>query len=139
MTAQALPNLCNIHASQNPKACLKGEKISIKIFEDGSLSQRVPRQFTCCILRQESLNFGSKKCPWSMVSSSKCYFKFIFSSLDDLSTIRSIWSWNFSSGLLKTFSWTACFNMSHREENDCLSMGSYLWTFPWILVVWNLV
>ncbi|GAU50241.1 hypothetical protein TSUD_194760 [Trifolium subterraneum] len=40
----------------------------------------------------------------------KGYFEFIFSSLDDLSAVRSIGFWNFSLGLLRTFAWSADFN-----------------------------
>jgi len=45
-----------------------------------------------------------------MASLGKSYFEFVFSSLDDLSVVRSVGSWNLSSGLLRTFSWTLDFN-----------------------------
>ncbi|CAJ2679212.1 unnamed protein product [Trifolium pratense] len=45
-----------------------------------------------------------------MVSLGKDYFEFIFSSLDDLSAVRSIDFWNLTPGLLRTHAWSADFN-----------------------------
>jgi hypothetical protein len=60
--------------------------------------------------KEKHLKFWKTSAPWSMVSLWKGYFEFIFSSLDDLSAIRSIGSWNISSGFLRTFAWKADFN-----------------------------
>ncbi|KAK2442246.1 hypothetical protein QL285_013459 [Trifolium repens] len=123
--AQALSNSCNIPASQLPKPCLKGKQVSIKITEDEYLAGVLDCQnvlhgrFTLpkgsssvpmLDLKAKILKFWKTSAPWSMVSLGKGYFEFIFSSLDDLSAIRSIGSWNLSPGFLRTFAWTADFN-----------------------------
>ncbi|PNX78340.1 hypothetical protein L195_g034318 [Trifolium pratense] len=72
---QELSNSCNIHASQLPKLCLKDLKAQI-------------------------LKFWETNAPWCMVSLGNGYFEFIFSSINDLSAIRSIGSWNLSPGAL---------------------------------------
>jgi len=117
--AQALSNSCNIPASQLPKPCLKGEQISIKIFEDhystGVLDCQnvlygrftLPKGSTLVReldLKARIFKFWKTHAPWSMASLGKGYFEFEFSSLDDLS------AWNLSPGLLRTFSWTPDFN-----------------------------
>ncbi|GAU37091.1 hypothetical protein TSUD_395130, partial [Trifolium subterraneum] len=61
-------------------------------------------------LKQRILKFWKTNEEWSMVSLGKGYIEFIFSSLDDLSAVRSIGFWNLSPGLLRTFAWSADFN-----------------------------
>lgn len=51
-----------------------------------------------------------------MVLLGKSYFEFIFSSLDDLSAVRSTGVWNLSSGFLQTFAWTADFNLRKVQQ-----------------------
>ncbi|XP_045802224.1 uncharacterized protein LOC123895782 [Trifolium pratense] len=123
--AQALSNSCNIPISNLAKPCLKGEQISIKITEVEYLAGVLDCQnvlhgrFTLPKgsspirmqdLKERILKFWKTNEQWSMVSLGKGYFEFIFSSLDDLSVVRSIGFWNLSSGLLRTFAWSADFN-----------------------------
>jgi hypothetical protein len=61
-------------------------------------------------LKERISKFWQTKGPWSMAPLGKGYFEFVFSSLDDLSAVRSIGSWNLSPGFLRTFAWTADFN-----------------------------
>ncbi|KAK2360275.1 hypothetical protein QL285_085560 [Trifolium repens] len=53
-----------------------------------------------------------------MVSLGKGYFEFNFSSLDDLSAVRSIGFWNLSPGLLRTFAWSADFNPHNVQPSN---------------------
>jgi len=104
---------------------LKREQISIKISEDhystGVLDCQnvlygrftLPKGSTPVReldLKARIFKFWKTHAPWSMASLGKGYFEFEFSSLDDLSTVRSVGSWNISPGLLRTFSWTPDFN-----------------------------
>lgn len=123
--AQALSNSCNIPVSQLPKPCLKGEQISIKISENhystGVLDCQnvlygrftLPKGSTPVReldLKARIFKFWKTNAPWSMASLGKGYYEFEFSSLDDLSAVRSVGSWNLSPGLLRMFSWTPDFN-----------------------------
>jgi hypothetical protein len=131
--AQALSNSCNFTASELSKPCLKGEQISIKISEDAYLKgvldcQNVlhgrftlpkgssPVRFPD--LKARILKFWKTNAPWSMVSLGKGYFEFNFSSLDDLSAVRSIGFWNLSPGLLRTFAWSADFNPHNVQPSN---------------------
>ncbi|AES65236.2 hypothetical protein MTR_2g036980 [Medicago truncatula] len=113
--SQALSNSCNILVSQLPKPCLKGEKISIKISEDhystGVLDCQnvlygrftLPKGSTpvrMLDLKARIFKFWKTNAPWSMASLGIGYFEFVFSSLDYLSVVRSVGSWNLSLGAL---------------------------------------
>jgi len=107
------------------KPCLKGEQLSIRISEDEILAEILDCQnvlyerFTLSKgsslvrmldLKERISKFWQTKGPWSMALLGKGYFEFVFSSLDDLSAVRSIGAWNLSPGFLRTFGWTADFN-----------------------------
>jgi len=115
----------HIPNSQLPKPCLKGEQLSIRISEDEVLEEILDCQkvlngrFTLpkgsspvrlLDLKERISKFWQTKGPWSMAPLGKGYFEFVFSSLDDLSAVRSIGSWNLSLDFLRTFAWTVDFN-----------------------------
>jgi hypothetical protein len=104
---------------------LKGEQLSIRISEDEVLAAILDCQNVLygrstlpkgsspvhiLDLKERISKFWKTKGPWSMVSLGKGYFEFVFSSLDDLSVVRSIGAWNLSPGDLRTFAWTINFN-----------------------------
>jgi len=61
-------------------------------------------------LKARISKFWKTNMPRSLVSLGKGYIEFIFSSLDDLSAVRSIGSWNLALCLLRTFAWPVDFN-----------------------------
>jgi hypothetical protein len=122
--AQALSNSCNIPTSKLSKPCLKGEQVSIKITESEYVAGVLDCQnvlhgrFTLPKgsspvrmqdLKERILKFWKTNEEWSMVSLGKGFFEFIFSSLYDLSAVRSLGFWNLSPILLRTFVWSADF------------------------------
>jgi hypothetical protein len=69
-------------------------------------------------LKERILKFWKTNEQWSIVSLGKGYYEFIFSSLDDLSAVRSLGFWNLSPGLLMTFAWSVDFNPFTAQPTD---------------------
>lgn len=67
-------------------------------------------------LKDRILKFWKTSAPWSMVPLGNGYFEFVFTPLNDLCVVRSIGSWNLSSGFLRTFAWTADFNTHTMQQ-----------------------
>jgi hypothetical protein len=128
---QALSNVCDIPLSQLPKACVKGDRIAISIPEEEFLAG-----FDACkhnlhgriILPKGSspLTIDSLKSKlsalwksigkWGLISLGKGFYEFVFSSLEDMRSVRSVGAWNLSPGLLKLFAWTSDFNPGMQPQ-----------------------
>jgi len=53
-----------------------------------------------------------------VISLGKGYYKFSFSTLEDLQSVRSVGSWNLNPGLLKLFTWTKEFNPNIQQQSS---------------------
>ncbi|XP_019451901.1 PREDICTED: uncharacterized protein LOC109354000 [Lupinus angustifolius] len=111
----ALRNTCDFSTSQLPQPCIKGDSIAIKIpeayYQEGikrcktHLHGRLimskgdtPLKFTNLISKLVTLwNMIGK---WSMVSLGKGFYEFSFTSLEDMSMICAIGSWNLKPRIL---------------------------------------
>lgn len=111
---QAVNNVCDIPHSQLPKPCVKGNEIAIEIPDDEhdaglkdckhNLQGRViwpkgtaPVSLESLRIRLSSLwkSLGS----WGIISLGKGCYEFVFSSVEDLRSVRSVGSWNLSPGI----------------------------------------
>lgn len=53
-----------------------------------------------------------------MISLGKGFYKFSFSSIEDLRKVRSVSSWNIKPGFLRLFSWTPDFNPIKQKQTS---------------------
>lgn len=125
--AQALNNVCNIPQSQLPKPSRKGDNFAISIpdeeYEMGmegckyNLHARIlwPKgstPLTVVALRAKLQPAWKNLGRWGITSIGKGFYEFIFSSIEDANSVRSVGSWNLKPGILKLFAWTHDFNPS---------------------------
>ena len=115
---QAVNNVCDIPHSQLPKPCVKGNEIAIEIPDDEydaglkdckhNLQGRVIWPKGTAPVSLESLKIRLTTLwkslgRWGIISLGKGCYEFVFSSVEDLRSVRSVGSWNLSSGILKLF------------------------------------
>jgi hypothetical protein len=55
---------------------------------------------------------------WGLTSLGKGFYKFSFSSLEDVQSVRSVGSWNLNHGFLKLFTWTKDFNPNIQQNSN---------------------
>lgn len=129
---ESVNNVCDIHVSQLPKSCIKGDIFTIIILEEeyqleveyykNNLHGRIiwPKgtsPFSVVALKSKLANF------WSSIGKQgtylgKGYYEFSFSSIENVRKIRSINSWNLNPTLLKRFPWSKDFYPSNIEQTS---------------------
>ncbi|MCI08339.1 pectin acetylesterase, partial [Trifolium medium] len=131
--AQALTNICEIPLSQIPQPVVKGDRLSIQIPEDDYLAgmdackhnlhgriiwPKGSTPLSAVALKSKLSHIWKDLSKWGVFSLGKGFYEFIFSSLEDVRRVRSVASWNLSSGLLKLFAWSNDFNPKAQHNSS---------------------
>ena len=131
--AQALSNVCDIPHSQLPKPCVKGDDIAISIpdeeYDAGleackhNLQGRIiwPKgtaPVALDTLKSKLSTLWKSLGRWGVISLGKGCYEFVFSSVEDLRSVRSVGSWNLSPGILKLFAWSENFNPYIQHQTN---------------------
>jgi hypothetical protein len=129
--AQALLNKVDVSLTQLPKACLKGNSLSIKISEDiyqSSLAicnnylhgrlvlSKGDNPLSSKDLREKLLQLWKPINQWKMIPLGRGFFEFRFSCDADLRSVWSSGAWNLNPGLLRLSRWSPDFNPFHQKQ-----------------------
>jgi len=131
--ADAVNNVCDIPVSQLPKPVIKGDEVAIAIPDDEylqglaackhNLQGRVlwPKGATplkVSALKAKLSTLWKSIGRWGVTSLGKGYYEFVFSSLEDAQSVRSIGSWNLNPGFLKLFAWSKNFSPNMQQQSS---------------------
>ncbi|XP_058741031.1 uncharacterized protein LOC131613374 [Vicia villosa] len=126
-------SVCDIPQSQFPQVCIKGNRLAITIpGEEYKLGVEACKHhlhgrvvwskgsspLTVVNLKEKLLSLWPSICKWSVTSLGKGFFKFAFSSLEDVQRVRSVSAWTLPQGVLKLFPWTKDFTPATLKQTS---------------------